>query len=204
MHKKLMMACMAIAAFAAFVVAPAASASPVLTEGGVALGTGVSIKATNTGITKFTASTGTVVECTHAEFKGTVTKNSGTKIAGEIPLGSASFSGTGEGGDCTSGLGPVKPTVTTRLCLETSGDTVIITGCNGNPVTFTLDVTGLTECPYSAASVTGTFNTNADATVNVSEQLATRSNSNFFCPSSGKLDMDFDLTTTGGQTLFIS
>ena len=211
MHKKLTMACMAIAAFAAFVIAPAASASPVLTENGAALAVGASIKATNTGITKFTIpSLGGAVECTHAELKGTVKKNNGTVIAGTIPAGAFgvnyTFSGTHETGDCTSPLGPVRPTLNGELCLETEPNhNVIINGCEGKPVTFILDVTGGPTCRYSVASITGSYITNADATVNVSEQLAKReSEEEFLCPKEGKLDMDFDLTTTDGTTLLIS
>ncbi|MGN6588616.1 MAG: hypothetical protein ACTHKT_14280 [Solirubrobacterales bacterium] len=202
MHKKLMLACMAIAAFAAFVIAPVASATPVLTEGTTAVAVGSSIKGTNTGATKFTASTGTVVECSHAEFKGTVTKNSGTKITGEIPAGSSSFSGSAAESKCTSGLGAVSVS-TGKLCLETAAsDAVTVTGCGAN-VTFVLTIAGI-ECPYATASVSGTYSTTGDATVNVSEQTATRSNSNVFCPASGKIDMDFDLTTTAGTTLTVS
>ncbi|MGN6586940.1 MAG: hypothetical protein ACTHKT_05635, partial [Solirubrobacterales bacterium] len=94
MHKKLMMTCMAIAAFAAFVIAPAASASPVLTENGTAVAVGASIEGKNTGEAIFTTTAGNV-NCSSAVLKGTVTKNSGTKITGEIPVGSATYKGTG-------------------------------------------------------------------------------------------------------------
>jgi len=209
MHKKLMLACMAIAAFAAFVIAPAASASPVLTEPSVTPETvpvGASIKGTNTGDTFFTiAKDSTKVDCTHAEFKGTVTKNSAGQIKGEIPLGGSSFSGTGANGDCTSPLGDIAPSVTSKLCLETveGTDSVKVTGCGAN-VSFSLKVTNVTTCKYSVASVTGTFVTGADATVNVSEGEAALAEPNVFCPSKGWLDMDFDLTTTDGTTLNVS
>lgn len=218
MHKKLITACLAIAAFAAFVVAPAASASPVLTEitkiddgGGVitevsdTLSPGTSIKGTNTGNTLFTIEKDkTAVECTHAEFRGNVTVNNGAQIKGEIPVGGSSFSGTGANGDCTSPLGDIAPTVTSKLCLETTlgTDNVKITGCGAN-IKFSLKVTGLTTCNYKAAEVTGTFKTGADATVNLSEQRATLE-SGLFCPGEGWLDMDFDLTTTDGTTLLVS
>ncbi len=209
MHKKLITACMAIAAFAAFVIAPAASASPALTEtttGGPLVAVGSSIKGTNTGETKFTiVKGGSAVVCTHAEMKGTLTGNSGTKIKGEIPSGGATFKGTASGEDCTSSLGAIKPTLTSKLCLETNtgADTVKVDGCGAN-ITFSLDVTNVTTCKYKAASVSGTFITSADATVNVSEQPAVLAESNFLCPSEGWLDMDFDLTTTDGTTLYIS
>ncbi|MGN6588416.1 MAG: hypothetical protein ACTHKT_13260 [Solirubrobacterales bacterium] len=214
MHKKLMMACMAIAAFAAFVIAPAASASPVLTEGTTAVlphntaktctedPTGCII-GTNTGVTKFTAS-GFNVECDHDVLTGWVTKNSGTKIEGTVPAGKAEFHGTGTGTDCTSALGPVKVTVTSELCLATGEittsngtkdpDGVTVTGCGAN-VKFDLEITGTGNCEYSTASVLGTYLTNAAATVNISEQAASKVAGGIFCPSSGKLDMDFDLYT---------
>jgi hypothetical protein len=215
MFKKLIMACMAIAAFAAFVVAPAASASPVLTEitiveeGGVkkevsdTIAVGTSITGLNTGITKFTGPFG--VECDHDHLAGTVTANTGSKIKGEIPVGSAKFNGTATNTDCTSALGATSVTVNSKLCLETvtGSDNVLTTGCGAN-VTFTLEITGTGPCKYSTASVSGTFKTNAAATVNLSEQVAKKHEGGIFCPSEGKLDMDFDLYTTNGAILTIS
>jgi hypothetical protein len=218
MYKKLMMACMAIAAFAAFVIAPAASASPVLTEtkepnvpSGIAVPTGVSITGKNTGETVFTGAFN--VRCTVAHMTGTLTTNSGSSIKGTIPVGGAQFTGTGAGEDCTSALGNVKVTVNSELCLETVAgtDTVKTTGCGAAPVVFTLEVTGTGPCKYSTEKVTGTYTTNADAAVTVSEQESKKSEGGIFCPSSGKLDMVFDLYTTGatpggapGLPLYIS
>jgi hypothetical protein len=205
MHKKLIMACMAIAAFAAFVVAPAASASPVLTSEGKVVPVGTSITGKNTGAITFTG--GFNVACSSADLSGTVTKNSENQIKGEIPVGGASFTGTGTGGDCTSALGNVKVTVNTKLCMETKGttvDTETITGC-GASVVFTLEITGTGPCKYSTASITDTYTTNiTPASTTVSEQEAKKSEGGFFCPSSGKLDMVFDRYTTGGSGLATS
>jgi hypothetical protein len=201
MHKKLMMACMAIAAFAAFVVAPAASASPVLTNGGVAATVGTSFTGKNTGDLVFTGAFN--VRCTTGHLVGTVTSNTGTKIKGTIPVGSIKMTGTAPGADCTSALGSVGVTVNSELCLETvtGTDVTVFTGCAGAPVDFTLEVTGTGPCKYSTASVSGTFVTNAAARVNVTEQEAKKSEGGFFCPSSGKLDMLFDLYNTSGTPL---
>ena len=200
MHKKLIMACMAVASFAAFVVAPAASASPVLTEAGTPVAVGAAIEGRNTGVIKFTGAY--AVDCSSAILKGTLTKNSGTKIEGTIPVGGATFTGTGTGGDCTSALGSTKVTVNSELCLASgTTDNFVVTGCGAAAVVFTLEVTGTGPCKYSTAAVNGTFNTNVmPATVNVSEQEAKKIEGGFFCPSSGKLDMDFDLYTTGTNT----
>jgi hypothetical protein len=203
MHKKLMMACMAIAAFAAFVIAPAASASPVLTDSGVPVPVGTSVEGHSTGITKFT---GFGVECTTGNLKGTVTANTGTTIAGEVAAGAATFTGTGTNGDCTSPLGSIGVKLVSKLCFDTVSktDNVTITGCGANPITFTLTITGSVPCSYKAATVTGTFVTNGPATINISEQEATGEGegNSFICPTSGKLDMDFDLYTTGRTVQF--
>jgi len=200
MFKKLMLAGMAIAAFAAFVLPATASASPHLTEGVTPVPVGAAIQGVNTGITKFTGAFN--VECNSAVLKGTVTKNSGTKIEGTIPVGSAVFTGTGTGGDCTSALGSTKVTVNSELCLASNAapaDTFAVTGCEGKAVVFTLEITGTGPCKYSTATVNGTYTTNvAPATVNVSEQEAKKLEGGFFCPS-GKLDMDFDLYTNNAE-----
>jgi hypothetical protein len=200
MHKKLIMACMAIAAFAAFVVAPAASASPVLTEGVTPLAVGASIEGRNTGNTLFEGEFN--VSCEEAVLKGKVTANTGSKIAGEVPKGSTSFHNKGST-ECSSAFGPTIVEVNSALCMETvtGTDNVKVTGCGGAPVTFTLNVTLAGTCRYSTASVTGTYKTNAGATVNLSKQPANKEEpSAFFCPSTGSLTMDFDLYTTGGAT----
>ncbi|HET9677969.1 MAG TPA: hypothetical protein VFP21_10755 [Solirubrobacterales bacterium] len=213
MHKKIMMACMAIAAFAAFVVAPAASASPELTDPiGTTIAPGASVKATTNNITKFTLTKGGgAVECNHSEFKGTVTANTGTTIAGKIPAGAFggnyTFSGTATGGDCTSPLGAVKPTLISSLCFDTikGTDNVTIDGCEGKPVTFILDATIGVECKYETNTVLGTFTTNADATISVSEFAVPQEKPiNAFCPVEGWLDMDFEITTTDGSTILVS
>jgi len=204
MHKKLMLACMAIAAFAAFVVAPSASATT-LQEGGSAVAVGSSITGKNVnGNTKFTSNLFNV-ECTTAHLKGTVTQNNGTgEIKGEVPLGSASF--TNAGGECSSGAGATAVTVNSKICLETStsggADNLKVTGCGGN-IKFSLNVTGLATCNYSQASLTGTFVTGGDAVGTLTEAAAAREGTNFLCPSTGKLDMSIELTTTSGATLSI-
>lgn len=129
MSKKLIMASMAAAAFAAFVVLPAtASASPRLCEtatgGGepcTNVGVGAKVTATNTGLgnTKFLTDPAsgkptTLVECTSAHMVGEVHVNNGTQIEADITT--ATFSeGGGEGEingmkECKGTFGPVTPT----------------------------------------------------------------------------------------------
>jgi hypothetical protein len=203
MREKLIAAC--IAAVAACVIAPAASASPVLTESGSAVATGSLVKATNTSTMKLTAGELTT-ECTHVElWGGEVRRNTGSKIEAEFPWAATSFSGTGTLADCTSNLGSVKVTEGNDLCLETvSGtDNARLSGC-GITIKFTVAFTGVVSCVYRTTSITGTFSTNADAAVTFSEQPFSKSEGGFLCPSSGKLDMSLSLTTASGSTLLVS
>lgn len=209
MHKKLIMACMAIAAFAAFVVAPAASASPVLTSGGVTVPVGTSITGSATD-TLFTGSGGVVVTCTTAHLVGTVTEDTGTSIAGEIEKETPVFKGTGTGEDCT-GLGSVKPVVTSKLCLKTIAKTDVeftIDGClvEGvtKPVTFDLISTGIATCRYEVATLSGKAET-GKSTITVGSQPAKlEAGGSIFCPAEGVLDMTFSVSTTSGTPITIS
>jgi hypothetical protein len=198
MHKKLMMACMAIAAFAAFVIAPAAQGAA-LTEGGVAVATGTSLTAKSTGVTKFTGGFG--VECETAHLTGTVTTNSNGTLAGKIPAANALFHNAGSN-PCSSLLGATTVKVTSELCLHVpkGSDVLTITGCSG-VVTFDLTAGGIT-CKYEASSVSGTITTNVTpAVTTVSAQKAVEEEPRvFFCPDEGQLDMTFDLYTAGGTT----
>jgi hypothetical protein len=96
-------------------------------------------------------------------MSGTATANENGTVAGEIPALNRSFTATGVNGDCTSSfLGPVKPTVNSKLCLHVAKgtDAGTVTGCAGAPVTFTLNVTNLgLLCRYETPSVAGTITT---------------------------------------------
>jgi len=204
MHKKFMLACMAIAAFSAFVIAPAASATT-LTSNGKVVPVGTSVTGLNEGVTKF-VSEALTVECDHDHLTGTVTKNNTEHVVGEIPIGWAKFNGTGASTDCTAGnLGSAKVTVTSKLCITAgASDILTVTGCGGN-VVFDLEVTGLGNCKYSVASITGTYTTNTSpVSGSIFEKGAARIEGGFFCPPEGKLTMVFNLYTTDGTPLTIS
>ncbi len=203
MQRKLAGACLAVAALLALI-APAALASPVLTENFAPLAVGASVTATNTGSIKFTDQ-GITEECSSFRWTGTVLQNTGTKFRIEIPK-AAAFGGTGPGGNCTlpfseSGF---YWSFTSKLCLETGSeaDKVSVTGC-GAKLIFTIG-----ECQYSTGAMTGTFATNADATMTFAEQSFERTSGLFigsvFCNTTAGIDLVLDLTTTTGATLSIS
>jgi hypothetical protein len=204
MHKKLIMACVATAAFAAFAVPPASAAQ--LTENGTAVPVGASITGRSTVQVKITSAAFTF-ECTSTHVVGTVTANSSGTIAGEIPIGGLSLSGTGPGGDCTSSLGSAKPTVTSKMCLHIAKgtDTGTMTGC-GEVIRFKLDFTGVITCKYEAPSISGTILTGAnDAEILGLEQaVIVESPAPLFCPKEAKIDTQWALTTTDGTTLKFS
>jgi hypothetical protein len=179
-----------------------ASGSPVLTNGGVAIPVGTDLTGKNTGEIRFT--TGPfVLTCTAANLTGKITTNSGNQFAMEVPAGAFTFAGTG-GGNCTSTQGAYSVSWGT-LCLQTitKTDNISITGCSGAPATSTTTISGGIVCKYSIASLTATFQTTRDATVNVAEQ-GVRNEEGFACTSPYKLDFDLDLTTLAGGTLLIS
>ena len=217
MNRKLLAACMVIAAFS--VVPSLAAAKPVLTHPtGTVLpvttgGVPTKIKATNVGNTKMTISGLPTLECTTAVLTGDLHINETTKgIEGEIT--SAEFGGTGSkiAGDvepeCTGGAGPSGVTVTSLpWCIEATedNDNFALKGgkCTAatSPITFDLSVTsifGTITCKYiKNTKVTGTFTTHStgDAVGTISEVGFARHESSELCPSEGKLDMSFTLET---------
>ena len=200
MQKKLILTCVAIAAFAAFT-APSASAAN-LKEAGLTLAPGASITAKGSGPTLFTAA-GFNLACSSTHASATVTADAGGTIAGEIPVGGIELKGTGAGEDCTSNLGPFKPTMTSKLCLHINAGTDVgtMTGCGGN-IKFSINFTSVATCKYLTASVSGTITTSGDAEVSGLEQpVAEESPGTFFCPDSAKVDSQWVLTTTNGTTL---
>lgn len=203
MNKKIIVACMAFAAFAAFAATPALAAQ--LKENGTLLSPGASITGKSTSQALITVAGGLTFVCTSTHVKGTVTKNNGSTIAGEIPVGGIELKGTGAGEDCTSSLGAFKPTMTTKLCLTISGgtDTGTMIGCGGSNVKFTVDFTSVATCKYQTASISGTIVTApTDAEVIGSEQPVTGEEGNpFICPTSAKFDSTWVMSTTDGTTL---
>jgi len=197
MSKKLITACLGVLALAAFALPAVASASPVITHPtGTVLGTGKTITGTNIGNAILTTdptsgSPSPLSECTTVKVTGTLVKNSGTAIEGNITT--ATFSGSGSAytgmNECLGffGLGNLTPTtngtdpVNTKMepgsnedvaggtpwCLRSAAnDKVELTGgtCGTEPVpvTFILHSTGAGECKFSKSSaVEGTFTTDS-------------------------------------------
>lgn len=218
MHKKPLMACVSLLAFAAFTVLPAvASASPVMTTStGAVAPVGTTYKGITIGATKMTAGSITL-ECSAGVNSGVLTKNTGTEIQGEIKT--LELSGTGTGGDCTSSLGVFKVTTTAGngvpYCMKNikGTDNLEIRGgaCTAaaRPITYSLDFTsmGLT-CNYERATpITAPFTTapnDATATQSGVEFKAEAGNS-FFCPQEAKLDASLTMVETAtGQPAFVS
>jgi hypothetical protein len=223
MSKKIIMACMAVVALAAFALPASALASKItLEENGVVLNPvgkecggkpGICIRGTNTDIVSvLTNSNGEpMVECTDVKMTGRLIKNTHEEVAGTIE--SASFIGTPgitpHTTHCKSNvLGTV--TVTTNpatnglpWCLRSAAamaaDEVQIRGgdCTAaaRPIRFIMH-TAVGECVYERAeAVKGSITTTpAAAQVSVVGVKFTRV-SNFFCPAEGFLDLKMSLYT---------
>ena len=224
MSKKLFAAFMTIAAFAAFAMASTASAAPVITHptGSVLTAGGTLIKGINTGETVMTSSLGNVT-CSLSEITGTLDSNStASGVKGTIT--SATFQGTGTtatNGDkeCTSWTGgvTVTPGVSGGLpwCLEATeakDEGKIRGGACSEPsrsIKYALDFTSIGTCNYVRENaavgslVTDTTGQAAQVSLASQEWLAAAGNP-FGCPSSGKLDMTFNLTSGGSAVYFSS
>jgi hypothetical protein len=212
---KLIRACIAVAAFAAFAVLPATASAQndatLQTHTGGAVAVGTSIAGTGAEpIVLTNANTEHILDCKKSAMHGTVTANSHTEVAATIT--SATLT------ECTSTfLGDI--TVTTNVgngtpwCLRSS--TVMATDefqVRGNScpnasrgITFVLH-TAVGECAYERANgspVRGTYTTNIAgpaADLHVTHQEFKKHNSNFFCPSAVYLDMHSQLEGTISKT----
>jgi hypothetical protein len=211
MSKKLIAACMAIAAFAAFgMSATSASAAPVLTAPtSTALAAGTLVKATNISETKFTSST-LEVKCTTSVLTGKVTSNA-TASGFEGDISSATFNGTGTSGACTAtgsfftGSATPTPGIAGGLpwCLKnTLNDNFEIRGGNCNEsarsIRFAIDLGSFATCTYERSSLTGTFVTDTsgqDATGSINAGQTWTLVSGFGCPGTPSLDMEFTVET---------
>jgi hypothetical protein len=213
MSKKLIAACMAIAAFSAFAMSSTASAAPVLTH---PTGTvfcpagGCLVLGTNVGETVMTTSLGNVT-CNKATLTGKVTSNStagGSK--GEVTSATFINSGSTECSSWTGGVTVNANPTTNGLpwCLEatTATDVAKVRGgsCAGEPraIRFVLAFTSsfIGTCTYQRSpAAEGTVQTDLepgkDATASLVAQEWTKLEGGAGCPSSGKLDMTFTLET---------
>lgn len=226
MHKKLMTACMALVAFAALAIAPAIASAkndPQLTHPtGTLIPVGTKVLATNVGNTLFVdANNNPLTTCSVATMTGTILKNSGGNVEGEITT--ANFSGTGTKSatepnvECTGSFGNVSVTPVVPMCIRstTAMNTDVFQVVGGKcsapgKVKFTLASTTVGNCVYEGNSVDGTFHTHpSDAvfTVPGDDFLKTgfpKVSGSFLCPSEGFLDMDFTLETENGEPIYIS
>jgi hypothetical protein len=209
MFKKLIMSCMAAAAFAAFVLPASASAAELFDADGT-VAAGASITGTNIGSTAFVQTDGKTVqvECstTHLSFHVsvsvgrfklslTVSKSSGTE----------SVSAHNNLNECTTSFGGAYITVANLpLTLEqvAGTDTFQVTGANGAKVRFIIGSTVAGACEYESTSsaITGTFTTAATTVLTVNNTQAGSGpkliKGGFLCPTSGQVKMSLFLETT--------
>jgi hypothetical protein len=224
MSKKLILACMALVAFAALAL-PALASAHTLTENGVPLKVGSKITATNIGEAFLRDDKGEneLSKCSKVVMTGELTKNEDNKpIEGTITT--ATFSGTGalaSGMNECTGLGGLTPTTNgggvdgenvvngTPWCVKTVPGTdefeVRGNACNlaARPISFILDTTLTGACTYERKAtepVKGEFTTEVtgDAVLKVKPNANStfkRSAGSVLCPEQGTLEMSFTLET---------
>jgi len=204
MHKKILAICAALVAFAAMSAAPAlASSNLTLQKNGATVATGTFIQATNEGNIVFETGVGPVT-CTGSTLTGQVTTNSGTEIAGDVEK--ATYTGSAPEGKCTSTwLGDIKPDPEALpWCIKAGGklatDTFEIRGgkCSEATKSLQFTLTGASNCTYTRANVTGSYNTGgtqAILTIGASQTFTKTAASPFICPTTGTLAGKYKLET---------
>lgn len=228
MSQKLITACIAAVAFAAFTLPASASATndPQLTDAGVLLSAAgnPAVVGTNSGVVEFTTTSGsTLATCTEARLAGRLVRNSGSTVELEVPAGGATFSGTGavhsHNGlpECTTVFGSAYITVTTTLCIRSdpsmTTDRFRVYGgaCGiGGKFRFIIGSTTAGGCSYETnGSAEGTYTTGGTETKMSTTGTSAGSGSTlisggFLCPSSSTLKMTFAFETPNGTKLTIS
>jgi hypothetical protein len=204
MSKKLILAGMALFAFAAFILPATASAAndPEITHPtGTLLNptgktcTGVNnaicIDAHNINPIRLKDSSGnTLTECSTSTFTGELTKNDGSNVEGNI--NSSSFSGTGASGECTSTFGGISVDTNigsgTPWCIRSTAAMATDEGqvrggkCSEalRSITFVLTSTTVGTCKYSrATALIGTYTTDTPATQDAVIHFTAAANTEF-------------------------
>lgn len=221
MSQKVITSFMAVVAFAVFALPATAFAAnnPQLMSSGTVVPAGTSIVGTAMN-TEFTSTAGgNLVTCSSAKLMGTVKKNSGGTVEGELSNESASFEGTGavssDNGlpECTATFGNAFITVTTALCVKADStmaeDEFQVTGAacgSTGKAKFIIGSTTAGECEYeSTGNIKGTYTTGGTeaklSTIDTSEGSGSKLiKGGFLCPTSGALKMTFTLETVNPPT----
>lgn len=227
MHRKLVIACMTMAAFAAFAGLPAiasATNDPDLTSPtGTLAAVGTQFLGTNIGETTSTDTNGNVLTtCTTARMTGTLTKNDGSNVEGNIT--SVTLTGTAAEGRCTGSFGNISytfssPTNGLPWCIRSTSimatDEVQIRGNEcakaARPIRVILHSTTIGECVYErSAAIVGTYvtdTTGQDAVLNITKQVVTKFSGSFLCPSEVLYNLSMTLekdTTASADPLYFS
>jgi hypothetical protein len=212
MAVRLFKALMTVTVLTAFVSATSASAAPVVTyPTGTVLGVGSKLVGTNLGEIVFGTSFGNVT-CNKATITGTLVTNS-TAAGSKAEITSASFTGSGAGGECTTWTGGTTVNANPATnglpwCVEETGANDEGKkrggGCGSlaRPIRFALVFTSIGTCTYQRASAAvSIIRTDTEgggsATITLSEQEWARFEGGFACPSSGKISLTYAVETDG-------
>jgi hypothetical protein len=216
MFKKLIMSCMAAAAFAAFVLPATAAAvnDPQLTEGINSLPDGTTkLLFTNTGTIDLMDTTGAgtpQISCTKASLTGTLTNNTAGTV--EVSLTKAELSGTPSSNhpdtglpECTASIGNAGITLGLPLTLKSTptmaNDEFQVSGTGaGGTVVFSILSTVAGTCKYqSTSTIKGDYTTAATTVLTVRNTQAGSGmklvEGGFFCPTSAQLRLSLFIET---------
>jgi hypothetical protein len=222
MYKKIILSCMAVVAFACFVLPAIASASnkPTLKDAEGVVKVGSKFWATNAGEMVFwnTATTVKQITCTKVQMTGEVTKNAEDSIEAKITTADVSGTGTvnADNGlpECTGSNGNFYLTILRMPLLLKSNaamatDEFQLSGTGGNiRLLFGFTTTGECEYETTPSTIKGDFTTNevqANLTIRDTEAGSGMKliRGGFLCPSSYVLGMTLSLETETGAPIWI-
>jgi hypothetical protein len=226
MNWKLALACSA--AFAALAVLPGAASAlndPQLTNNKtelVTVGT-ADLKATQVGTTGVLDTSGNrLIECSTGTGTGTVVKNSGGTVEGEITSvvigGTGAKAATEPANECTGSLGNLSVTPVLPVCLRSTptmnNDEMQMRGgkCSeaAKSLEFIIVSTSIGECKFARATpLKADFTTtpeDARATIRKTPEGSglTKVSGGFLCPSSVMMEGTRTLEDEAGNPLFVS
>jgi hypothetical protein len=227
MNKNLILACLALAACAALAgpaIASATNDPQLTTNAGTLVPAGTSdVSLTQVGSTGVWNTEGTtkIVECTSGTGTGSIIKNSGGTIEGEITSltigGTGAKSATEPANECTGAFGNFSVTPTLPWCLRSTPtmktDEMQTTGgkCpGGGKVKFIIVSTSFGECEYqSAGPILADFTTSPeDARATIRKTAAGSGlaliRGGFLCPASVILEGTRTMESEAGSPLFVS
>ncbi|MEU6534471.1 Tat pathway signal sequence domain protein [Streptomyces sp. NPDC047000] len=212
MRTRILLALAGSAAALSLTAVPASAATPVLTTsaGAVAVGDVVTAPlASGTSATLYSSATGTSgVKCTTSQFTASVTSNPDAPGTATESVSGHSFTAS----SCTSnvlGVTGVSSVTVDNLpytASVTSGGALTVSPGSAGAIQTTVKLStllGSITCVYQASGLTGTAS-NADSSINFTNQQFTKVSGSSLCFASGYFTAKYAPVTDGGAAVSVN